>query len=687
MAATNDGLNQFHKRRLSVTCRHIDKLLSDVEDVLWASTSKSPFPTYISDITPAQRRVIEDYIARIRARLVQTLESQDIPLEPPSIPATRALYTALTFVDIAIEELRPRYMRGYGEVPPAAATELNGIVRELEGLVAQLNSFVSQSSVGNLQQRIEALEAAGDDTALLKTLERVITERGLVEFRPTLSMILDRLEDTSFEIASFGRVSSGKSSLLNHVLKTDVLPVGVTPITALPTRLVFGETPAIRVWYADSKPAERFDISRLGDFVVEEHNPGNKKHVSKIVVEFPSAILRDGIAFVDTPGLGSLATTGAAETLAYLPRCDLGVVLIDAGSTLSPDDLQTIQALYHAGIPANVLLSKADLLNDSDRTKMTTYVRAHMKVQLGLDINVHPVSIMPGHEHLFQAWLHQDIMPMVEHRQELKLRSVQRKIGMLRESVVAALRARVARAEHTYSEPPTDVRVLDANLRQATARIEETESAAKRSIEKLSRAADSLIGAVAATAAEAWASADDPTIGAIEVSDALLPAVQAITKAFRDLLSSLATQLLTALTDTADKLEFPDAPADGEFEGMVREMPAFDPSPFRVRLRRPKAAGLFGKGMMERAARNELQKTVRPRLSEALDTYARLLRSWVEDVVAKLHRRFDAYAGAYRAQFERTFGAGETFAEERRAIAADLKSLGFVDDNRPVVHA
>jgi hypothetical protein len=52
--------------------------------------------------------------------------------------------------------------------------------------------------------------------------------------------------------------------------------------------------------------------------------------------------------------VGSLATAGAAETLAYLPQCDLGVVLISAGSTLNDEDLSTIRLLYEA---ANALLT------------------------------------------------------------------------------------------------------------------------------------------------------------------------------------------------------------------------------------------------------------------------------------------------------------------------------------------
>ena len=688
MPTNTDGLNQYQQRRLSVTCRYIDKLLSDIEAVLWASASKSPFPKYIPDISPAQRRVIEDYIARIRSRLVRTLESQDISIEPPSIPATRALSMALTFVAISIEELRPRYMRGYGEVSPTAATELNGIVGELEGLVNQFNIFIDQASASNLQQRIEALESAGADTTLLKSLERIVTERGLVEFRSTLGMILERLEDKSFEIAIFGRVSSGKSSLLNHMLQNEVLPVGVTPITALPTRLMFGEAPAIQVWYADNRAFETLDISRLSDFVVEEHNPGNARHVSRVVVQFPSAVLRDGIVFVDTPGLGSLATSGAAETLAYLPRCDLGVVLIDAGSTLTPDDLQTIQALYQAGIPANVLLSKADLLTDSNRAKMIGYAREHIRSELNLDINVHPVSVMPGREELFQAWLKQDITPLFERRQELKLRSLQRKIGMLRESIGAALRARVTRAEHTSSAITADTRVLDANLRQATARIEETETAAMRIIEDLSKSADAVLDTAARSLVEAWASADsaaapDDTL----VRSAVQTHTQTRVNAVQELLSGLAKQLASVLHDTAQNLQSANAPADEEFEGVLREMPAFDSSPFRPQLSRPTLASLLGKGMARRAARNELRDAIGAKLAHALDTYSRLLRAWLEDVITQLHRRFDAYAGAYRAQLERTFAGGDASAEEKKCMEADLQELGLAADaTRPAVH-
>ena len=120
---TGDVLNLYQERHLQVAVHEADRLLSDIEQVLNSAGSKSPFPKYVVDLTPAQRKTIEDYIGRIRARLVRVLEGQNIEPESPSIPATRAIHSALTFIDIAVEELKPRYMRGYGEVPPAAAPQ------------------------------------------------------------------------------------------------------------------------------------------------------------------------------------------------------------------------------------------------------------------------------------------------------------------------------------------------------------------------------------------------------------------------------------------------------------------------------------------------------------------------------------------------------------------------------------
>jgi GTP-binding protein EngB required for normal cell division len=671
-----NSLNSNHERRLSVTCRCLDKLLADMESMLSVSSSKLAFPQYTPDLTSAQRRVVEDYISRIRAQLIRVLDGQNIGRPPADIPVTRSLHSTLTFVDIAVEELKPEYMRGYGEVPTAAAVELNGIAGELQGLVRQLDHYLVRGAGENLQQRLEKLEQTGDEVPLLRKLETVITEHGLVEFRSTLSMILDRLEDNSFEIAMFGRVSSGKSSLLNAILEIDVLPVGVTPITAVPTRLAYAESPAVNVWFANRSP-ERYEMSLLPEFVAEELNPGNEKHVTRIVVQLASPRLRDGITFVDTPGLGSLATRGAAETLAYLPRCDLGVVLIDAGSTLTPDDLQTIQTLYDAAIPAAVLLSKADLLTAQERFRVIAYVRDHIRKELNLNLTVHAVSVVPESRELLTHWFEEDISPLYSQRQELKMRSIRRKLGGLRQSVEIALRGRLRRKDQIPLKKVEQLRVIEAELRQASGRLEEMKKTARLVADELEYAGSrKILRMAAASLVESWSLPDSDEIPSSEiVSNAVARMVREQTEALRRQMDALADKLHETLGTAAKVLEITDVPAAEEFSSVLREMPTFDLGQLRFRLRRPVLLTLLGRKLSESFVAKRITGLVGDRVRRSLSAYRALLYDWSVRTLGQVQRRFDAYANSYRAQVQRSLGTQELGTGQEDIIRRDLEAL------------
>ena len=135
-------LNEPQQRRLVITCKYIDNLLSDIEHALHSATSPSPFPRYIIDVTPEQARVIEDHISRLRSQLLRTLDWQHLKPEPPEIPVTRSITTDLAFVEIAIEELKPRHLRGCGAVPEDAVDELNKVIHELLSQVKGIESYL-----------------------------------------------------------------------------------------------------------------------------------------------------------------------------------------------------------------------------------------------------------------------------------------------------------------------------------------------------------------------------------------------------------------------------------------------------------------------------------------------------------------------------------------------------------------
>ena len=470
--ATESPLNEAQRRRLFSNAQYADKLLSEVEAILNASESKSIFPKYVADLSPPQVKLIRSYIARFRNQLARAMDGLSIVPESAALGSLHSIRVTLTFVRIAVQEMAPHYLRGYGEVAESVTPQLQGLCAELEGLLERLSAALADAPAADLQARLQRLQQTAGGLDLLRLMDRIIADRGLVELRPRLAMIVERLESNRFEIAVFGRVSSGKSSLLNHILQTTALPVGVNPITAVPTRLIHGGRALLTVSFADRR-VEALPIERLPEFVSEMHNPANGQGVVRLVVELPSERLRSGLAFVDTPGLGSLATAGAAETLAYLPQCDLGVVLIGAGSPLNDEDLSTILRLYEAAIPVKVLLSKADLLSPSDLESALQYTARQLRAHLGVEIGVHPVSTAPSHTHLLEQWFSLEIAPLYEKHQQLARESSRRKAGALREAVAAALKAKLNRSGTAPALDGEELLTLERDLRESAGRLEQ----------------------------------------------------------------------------------------------------------------------------------------------------------------------------------------------------------------------
>ncbi len=649
--ASHDTLNSSQALHLLSSCRYVDQLLSEVESIVTISASKSAFPKYRSDLCPAEIKVIHDYLARIRTQMLRGLRSLGMTPPPPRLEARRSIRVNLEFACIAFDECRAEAMRGYGEVPASLIPDLNGLVEEMKGVLQQLSAYLAYHH--NLEARLRRLEHTSPETGLLQTLKRVIDDQGLTEFRPALEIILERLESSTFEIAVFGRVSSGKSSLLNHLLEAPVLPVGVTPITAVPTRIMQGTAARFTVTYVDQK-AERLELARLPEFVSEEFNPGNAKHVARIVVELPARRLQDGVVLVDTPGLGSLATAGA-ETLAYLPSCDLGLVLIAAGSTLNQEDLAILQGLYEAAIPAFVLLSKADLLGSEDCRRVVDYTAAQIASQLGLQLPVHPVSTVGEHARLLDEWFAREIQPLCARHQELARQSLRRKVGALLEGVEAALQVRMELSGKRLSQDGRKMRAAERQLRRATGRFEEANALCLKRVDDLGRLGRAAIAAAASAVVESWFGKSQPEDTRHIVRRHLAAAAADGARDIFQALCELAQVLSQAIASAAIALETSTAAAQEDWVAIVKEMPRFDPPALEILLK-PGPFKLLGRRLAKWRVQTKLLEQIGRPVDEAFQSYARMLEAWSRRVLAELRRQFDAHADGYRAQLERLGG-------------------------------
>ncbi len=671
-------MNESQKQSVRAGLLDVHRRMAEFEAAIAQAAIPTPFSQYVNDLSPTESKVVQDYFARIRTTMLAGLQEAGIPLERRPTSLRWTLQVGMTFLHVAVAEMAPERLRGYGPLDEADARAIVKIQQDLYRLIDRVGVYLRQGLGQDLAQRLARLEATPASVATLTVLENVVSRRHLVEFRPMLDAIVRRLEAPQFEIAVFGRVSSGKSSLLNHLAGMDVLPVGVTPITAVPARLVRGEEPAAVVSFAEFEP-RRIPVGQLRDYASEEGNPGNRKHVTNILVQVPSPRLREGVVLVDTPGIGSLALAGSAETFAYLPRCDLGVVLIDAASALNQDDLALLRALTEAGIPARVLVSKADLLSAAERQRVVDYVREHLRRELGLDLPVSPVSTVGAHEALLTQWFEREIAPLWDRHRALTEASLRRKIAHLRESVTAVLETLLAKER---GRPAAGRAAADARAaRQALDAADGTIRRARDRVLNWTADEPALVEIVLRDGARAAATSGDAGEGPVfrVLHDVLTQRSRMAHDVVRELQEGLAGTLETLRQTAPLAAADPAAVRALVFGGL----PVPDPSPLRGKCRavRPWWRRLFPAAAAW-TARRVLETELAPALREHVDLYDRQLHAWLRGAVAQIIDLYESQAEVFREQVRRLTADGDALgtAGDARSLAADLEELRQAGD-------
>lgn len=164
---------------------------------------------------------------------------------------------------------------------------------------------------------------------------------------------LEAMHNRALTVVVAGEIKRGKSSLLNALLNETqpVCPVDAAVCTNTVTVLRYGEQEQVQVYLADKDAengvrTESISRSQIGSFASENGNPGNYKNVLQIEVQLPNPLLKEGVVFVDTPGVGSLNPAHAETTYAYLPNADMLLFVSDVVSPMTETELKFLERGY-----------------------------------------------------------------------------------------------------------------------------------------------------------------------------------------------------------------------------------------------------------------------------------------------------------------------------------------------------
>lgn len=624
------GLTDNHARSLLASIQYAAKLLRECDDALDASAGREVLPRYSGTVPAPTAKITRDYLDRLREQLRRTMAAIDLHPPSPNRSALHSISTTLLFLDNTFEEMRSGHLRGYGDVSGDAGGVLDGVVTELQELVRDFEAFLTGGSNEQAQARLDRYPSGNSLGDTLREASMLIATHGLVDLRPALTLLIDRAMENSFEIGVIGRVSSGKSSLLNALIGAPVLPTGILPLTAFPTRVRRGPRERLEVTFANGN-SETFPLDRIADFVTEEHNPGNTKRLLRIAVESPGGQLPEGVTFVDTPGLGSVASRGALQTLAYLPRCDHAAFLFDATAPITEDDLEVMAYLRDAGTGTSVLISKADLLSPEDVARVRSYVAAQIRQRLGAEVTVRTISVARNDGQI-SDWLTDEIAPLAASAR------VDASAGILQKAL--ALRARV-NAVIDGGTPrllPRDATERSMRfLREVSARLEQQHRKLLGLPEQHVALVDLAVDGAADYVANSHGLPNEEALRA-----ALLRPSQSLGSMVAEELNACARDIRSGLADAASALGVEHLVLDAT---LAQETPTMDLPPMAgVDLRPPMWAR--GGRLARKWAHQQISKQLGQAIDAAVSAYLDVLKRWAIESLANLRREYESHSRA-----------------------------------------
>jgi len=588
-------LSPNHQRYLHNQLQHIAQELDEALRQLDEAQQARLFSRYRNPPVQAIRALISAHRDRIQASIQQFLESQGIDHSAGGeIDVSWAMRTRLLLLANAAAELRPRYVAGYGKLEEADASVCRSLSTEL-GLL--LREMADELDGGRASRGSSAAAAGG----LLGLAAELVSRYGLYEYRA----LLDTLGDAPVghvEVALIGRVSSGKSSLINALIEQPLLPVGVRPVTAITTRLMYAAKANASTVALDGS-TQPIPLSELPDHLDQDRQDPQQGHLREVRIGVPASLLSGGVVLTDTPGLGSLHPQASAHVWNYLPRCDLGVLTLDANATLSPQDVELLRALHDAGSDLRVVLSKADLLDAEALRQQQAYVEAALLTAMDHTVAVDVVSTQASGQHWFDHWRDQCLLPTLRQaaarHQQRRTQRIERLARRLR-VVLLNLREDVPVGQQSGSSET----IRSGRLDQLAERIRDIEAVLSGS------AAARILEAVA----QQWAAAEE----SFEVTTALC-----------DQAAALADQAVSETLKMVQEL-------DPEAHRSVPGAPVFIPPELPLletgRLRGP-----------QWIRRGEAHKKVQQAYAEVLNAsfadYAGHWRSWSRQVLETVQTR------------------------------------------------
>lgn len=234
--------------------------------------------------------------------------------------------------------------------------------------------------------------AAAEIAELLAHTAKIAETRERADLVARLEQAKRRISDPQIRVVIAGQLKQGKSQLLNSLLNMPVARVGDDESTVLATVVSYGEDASARLVVArpDGEEPELVVIptADLGNDLRRAPQAGGRG-VLRVEVTAPSPLLKSGLAFIDTPGVGGHGQPHLSATLGLLPDSDAMLMISDTSQEFTEPEMTFLRQAAEVCPVAAIVMSKTDLYPHWRQVVDTN--AAHLR-RAGITVPVIPAS-------------------------------------------------------------------------------------------------------------------------------------------------------------------------------------------------------------------------------------------------------------------------------------------------------
>jgi small GTP-binding protein len=197
------------------------------------------------------------------------------------------------------------------------------------------------------------------ETQYLTQIEDAFLTAGDAANARKLRQLIDKMADQRMILAFCGHFSAGKSSMINHLLGSEVLPSSPIPTSANVVTIERGSAGA-RVWRKDGS---FFDIP-LAELTQLQELAADGEAIETIRIQHPADFLPYRVQLMDTPGIDSTDDAHRVATESALHLADAVIYMMDYNHVQSEVNFGFTKTLKDRGKTVWLVVNQIDKHNE-----------------------------------------------------------------------------------------------------------------------------------------------------------------------------------------------------------------------------------------------------------------------------------------------------------------------------------